>query len=304
VTVTYRQGSLADVRAAYDVFVPTTGDVERRLGMPDDHNRWLDEAFVADYWERRRSLFEHLTSAGEYFWLAEIDDDVVGYARAICHGGVRELTEFFVLPDHQGLGIGRELLARAFPPDDARHRVVLGTTDVNALARYLKAGVSPRFPIYHLYRTPEPIEIETDLTFAPAAAGPELLASVSEIDRTILGFAREAQHQFLLAQPDRHLFLLYRGGTVAGYGYLGNGTGPIALLDPSDFPAVLARAESEAAERGDADFGMSVPLINRDAVDYLLERGFQLEPFTVLLFSDQPFCRFENYIITSPDFFL
>jgi hypothetical protein len=36
----------------------------------------------------------------------------------------------------------------------------------------------------------------------------------------------------------------------------------------------------------------------------LLGRGFQLEPFTVLLMSDQPFGRFESYIISSPDFFL
>ena len=73
--VSYRQGSLADVRAAYDVFVATTADLEQRMGVPDDQNSWLDEAFAADYWQRRRPLFEHLTRTSEHFCLAEIDGD-------------------------------------------------------------------------------------------------------------------------------------------------------------------------------------------------------------------------------------
>jgi hypothetical protein len=133
---------------------------------------------------------------------------------------------------------------------------------------------------------------------------PETLAMIKEIDQAVLGFERDADHQFLLEQPDRHLYLIYRGDDVVGYAHLGRSTGPIALLDPVDFPAVLARAETEAAERGDADFGMSLPLINKSAVDHLVGRGFQLEPFTVLFMSDQPFGQFESYIISSPDFFL
>ena len=303
-SVTIRRGELADVESAYRVFVATTADLEQRMGVPDDQNSWLDEAFVDNYWQRRRSLFEHLTRTAESFWLAELDGEPVGYARATCHDGVRELTEFFVLPDRQGQGIGRDLLERAFPVNGARIRVIIGTTEVNALSRYLKAGVYPRFPIYYLFGPPRPVEIETNLTFTRASESTDTLAVIGEIDRVVLGFEREADHQFLLGQPDRRLYLISRGGESVGYAHLGKSTGPIALLDPADFPAVLARAETEAAERGDADFGMSLPLVNKSAVDHLLGRGFQLEPFTVLLFSNQPFGRFESYVISSPDFFL
>lgn len=303
-SIVFRRGDLEDVAAAYAVFVATTADLERRMGVPDENNSWLDEAYAADYWQRRRSLFEHLTTTGEHFWIADVEGKPVGYARATLHDGMRELTEFFVLPGHQGLGIGRGLLDRAFPVEGARRRAVIGTTEMNALTRYLKAGVYPRFPIYYLYRTPERVEIETDLTFTRAVDRTEVLDAIRDIDRSVLGFERDADHRFLLERSDRHLYLLSREGGNVGYAYLGKGTGPIALLDDADFPAVLSRAETEAAERGDADVGMSVPLINRAAVAYLLGRGFQIEPFTILLYSDEPFGRFESYILSSPDFFL
>ena len=67
---------------------------------------------------------------------------------------------------------------------------------------------------------------------------------------------------------------------------------------------MLARAETEAAARNADEFGVTLPLINRAAIDYLLGRGFQLDPYPILFFTDEPFGQFENYIISSPDFFL
>ncbi|MEW5987410.1 MAG: GNAT family N-acetyltransferase [Chloroflexota bacterium] len=299
---TYRPGTLADARAVYDVFVQTTADLEHRIGTPEGEKIWTDPASIADYWERRQTLFEHVARTAEQFWVAENEGQIIGYARSTLHDGVRELLEYFVLPGHQARGVGRELLARAFPAEGTRHRAIIATTDVRALVCYLKSGVYPRFPIYYLYRKPEPVKIETDLVFRSVTAGPETLSTIRAIDQAILGFARDADHKFLL--HDRPAYLFYRGDQVVGYGYFGKGTGPIALLNESDFPAVLARAEAEAAARNEEDFGMQVPLINRAAVDYLLRRSFQLEAFTVLFMSDHAFGKFENYILSSPPFFM
>jgi hypothetical protein len=114
-------------------------------------------------------------------------------------------------------------------------------------------------------------------------------------------FPQHADHEYLL--HDRQTYLYYhRGEQLTGYGYFGKATGPIALLDEADFPAVLARAETEADARHDDEFGMQLPLVNRAAVDHLLGQGFQLEPFTVLFMSDAPFGKFETYIVSSPPF--
>jgi hypothetical protein len=88
------------------------------------------------------------------------------------------------------------------------------------------------------------------------------------------------------------------------YGYVGARSGPFALLDASDFPAVLGHAENQAAVQGRDEFGLEVPMVNRAAVDHLLACGFRLDSFMALLMSDAPLGRFENYIATSPPFFM
>ncbi len=74
-------------------------------------------------------------------------------------------------------------------------------------------------------------------------------------------------------------------------------------LDADDFPAILAHAETEAALKG-TGFGVEVPTVNRVAVDYLLSRGYKLELFFEFFMADSPFGKFENYILTTPPFFV
>jgi hypothetical protein len=77
--------------------------------------------------------------------------------------GVRQLTEFFVMPAAQSSGVGKSLLEYAFPSDDARRRVIIATTDSRAVARYLKTGVYPRFPIYYFSTDAQKRKVKTDL---------------------------------------------------------------------------------------------------------------------------------------------
>ena len=104
--VRYREGTAADSRLAYDLFIPTIDDLATRTG---GNANSTSDALPSRAWERRRPLFEHLAATGDRWWFAE--DDVtgaaVGYARSILRDGVRELTEFFVLPGAQGQGVGR-----------------------------------------------------------------------------------------------------------------------------------------------------------------------------------------------------
>lgn len=301
-TITYRVGTPDDTPDIFEVFIRTLADLERREGTPDADNMWTDPAFIRGYREQRFPLFEHLASTADQFWIAERDHQVVAYARSTLHDGVRDLTEFFVLPAHQAEGVGRELLARAFPTEGARLRTIIATTDIRALSRYLKSGVSPRFPIYAFSGKPRPVDVTTDLTFEPVTPGPEALAALRSIDQEVLGLTRDADHAFLLG--DRRAHFYRRGGRTVGYGYGGNGTGPIALLEASDYPAVLAHAETESAARGETSFRMSVPLVNRAAAIHLLERGFRLEAFPLYLMSDEPFGTFDRYIMSSPPLFL
>jgi GNAT superfamily N-acetyltransferase len=299
-SLTFRPASLADSYTVYQIFEQAILDFSQRFGLTAITDG-RDPATLVELWQRRQPLFEHLARTADQFWLAEADGQAIGYARSILRGQVRELTEFFVLPGHQSAGVGRELLALALPQAGAAHRVIIATTDARALGRYLKAGVYARFPIYYFTRSPEAVTVTTDLTIEPVTASPEVIETLAAVDKTVLGHRRDEDHEWLLVQ--RQGYLYYRQQQPVGYGYTSPSTGPFALLHESDFPAILAHAESQAVEQGHS-FGVEAPLINRAAVDYLLSRGCQMEQFFAFFMSDAPFGRFENYLFTSPPFFM
>jgi GNAT superfamily N-acetyltransferase len=298
--ITYRPGTLDDSFTVYNIFLESMNDLSRRLGT-QAITGGDDPAVMKLLWESRRPLFDHLTETAEYFWLAEQAGQVIGYARSILRDGCRELTEYFVLPGHQSAGVGRELLERTFPDDGATHRSIVATIDPRAQARYLKTGVYPRFPIYYFERAPEPAPVSSDLTFEPFSESDQTFARLAQIDKAVLGYRRDIDHAWLMAHRDG--FLYCRDRKPVGYGYIGRQRGPFALLDPSDYPAVLAHAEAHAHALGLASFGVEVPLVNAAAIRHLLARGFKMDAFFAFFMCDHPFGKFENYIVTSPPFF-
>jgi len=297
----YRQGTLADSYQVFYLFEETLADLLQGMGFHEPTS-FSNPGQLEAMWNQRRSLYEHLALHAEHFWVAENAGTIVGFSRSILEDGVRELTEIFVQPGLQSSGVGRQLMERAFPGDGARLRSIIATPDPRAQARYLKAGIYPRFPVVYFGKPPEPIEIPTDLVFEQLSATPESLAQLEKLDLVVLGFKRTVTQTWLL--NDRQGYLYLRDGQPVGYGYLGISSGPFTLLEARDFPAILAHAETQVVQAGSDHFGMEVPLINRAAVDYLLKHGFRIEGFMTQFMSDEPFGNFERYILTSPPFFL
>ena len=294
--ITYRKGTMADAFAVYQVFTRSIMDLGARTNVMAITGG-SDPEILQSLWQRRKPLFDFLAETAAQFWVAEAESGIIGYARAIQHDGLWELTEFFVLPDQQSAGVGRELLGRVLPGPGTRYRVIIATLDERAMSRYLKAGVYARFPIKFFSRMAEKVEIETDLRIEPLRFDLHR-KGLEQVDREIIGHARTAVHQWILTTRTGHIYK--RGEQIVGYGYAG---GPFALLNENDYPAVLAHAESLAAEKGE-EFGVEVPLINKKALQYFLERRYQIDAFTVLFMSDEPFGRFENYLCISPIFFM
>jgi hypothetical protein len=181
--------------------------------------------------------------------------------------------------------------------------VIVATTDERALARYLKAGVYPRFPTCYLFGPAvAPAASADDLAAEPMAESAETLATLAGIDRDVIDCRRDVDHRWLLRE--RRGMLFRRDGRVVGYGYAGGASsGPFALLDEAHVPAAIAHAEADAVRAG-TQFGVEVPLVNRRALDYLLRQGYQMSGFITLMMSDAPFGHFERYLFTSPQFFL
>ena len=298
----YRPGTAADSQACFGVMEASIDDFGRRTGtIPND--TFGDPAA----WDTRRPLFEHLAATGESWWIAEDEatSQPVGYARTILRDGVRELTEFFVHPTAQAGGIGRELLDRTFPSEGARHRSIIATTDNRALARYLRAGLIPRLAMAGLQAAPRAVSVATDLTREPIDPASSPLADLATIDRALLDLRRDEDHRWLAGQ--RPGWLYRRDGVPVAYAYHPSAPswgGPIAALDATDLPVLLADAESAAAAAGHDLVTFDLPLVARTAVDHLLSRGFRVDPFLMLFFSDGPVDGMDRYVVTSPPFFL
>ena len=299
-SIIYRRGTLDDSQNTFDVFRQSMRELGDRLsGMPVRGGD--DPQVIQNLWARRQSLFEHLARTSDNFWVAEQDGKVIGFARSILRDGVRQLTEFFVLPECQSAGVGRELLARAFPVDGADHRFITATIDRRAIQRYLKAKVYPLFPCYAFSRPAEKVNLKTDLTIEHITPSAQAMGELIRIDDAILGFHREAEHAWLI--ESRQGYFYRRDNAIVGYGYLGEHNGPFASLDANDFPAILAHAETEAVLKA-TEFSVKVPMVNRAAIDYLLSRNCKLKSFFEFFMADSAFGKFENYVLTSPPFFV
>ncbi len=298
-TITYRAGTLEDSHDVFQIFVKTIMDYSERMNVMAITGG-NDPEVIESLWQKRRPMFEFLAESASQFWVAEKDGEIIAYARSIEHDGLQELTEFFVSPQQQSAGVGGELLSHAFPQSDARYRTIIATLDERALYRYMKLGVYGRFPLKYFYRKAEKVDVETDLQIEPMQLESQLEA-INKIDQEILGHTRGHLHRWIAASRDG--FVYRRNEEVVGYGYVGSGHGPFTVLDEDDFPAVLAHAESLMAEKG-KDFGAEAPLINTKAIQYFIERRYQIDSFSAIFMSNVPFGRFENYLCFSPEFFM
>ena len=246
-SITYRKGTIEDSHTVFQIFVRTLMDYSERMNVMAITGG-NDSQVLESLWNLRKPMFEYLANDAAQFWLAENDGEIIAYARSIEHDGMQELTEFFVSPHQQSSGVGRELLSRAFPKSEARYRTIIATLDERALYRYMKLGVYGRFPLKYFYRKAEKVGVETGLKIEPMQL--ELhLDDINKIDQEILNHTREHQHQWVATT--RSGFVYKRDEKIVGYGYVGSSSGPFAVLDENDFPAVLAHAESFMAERGE-----------------------------------------------------
>ena len=301
VAVTIRPGDPADSRAVFDVFLPAVNDLARRLGSPWDPQ-------PEELWARLEPMFAMLADEAAEWWVAEASDtgSVIGHARSIERDGLFELSEFFVLPERQAAGIGRQLLERAFPAERGEVRAIIATTDARAQARYYAAGTAARFPILSLTGPPG---VATgagplDGTLEAQPATPDDIGPMNELERSVLGFARGREFGCLFVHRDG--FVYRRRARLAGYAFIGprGGIGPVAAAEPADLPGMLDHLERMAADRQLAELTVDVPGPNEAALRHLIARRLKIDSSLTLFMSSRPFGQFDRFIGFSPPFVL
>jgi GNAT superfamily N-acetyltransferase len=137
------------------------------------------------------SYVGHLLRHGTVL-VAETDGRVSGWGATVTTPVGVLLTDLFVDPAWQGMGIGRQILARLWPDNSAPGRFTFSSRHTPALPLYVRAGLLPRWPL--LYLTGEPDRTMPD--FAVSRTNPEDAAAA---DGQLTGGAdRRADYQHWL----------------------------------------------------------------------------------------------------------
>ena len=265
-------------------------------------------------------LFVHLQSTDpDRFIVATVPEPdgerVIAFASAIVRERLWYLSMLFVLPEFQGAGMGRELLARVATDDDEGVRAT-ATDSAQPISNALYAlyDIVPRMPLLSLTglpRRPEafgelpagivPIAFEEITDGGPGGQGHQMLVdAIDGLDRELLGVAHPLDHRFLRSEARRGW--LYRGpdGTPVGYGYAGEAgrVGPVATRDEALLAPILGHLTTAVVPRG--AFALWIGGAADRALVPALQAGFRLEQFPVLVCWDRPFADFSRYLPISP----
>lgn len=305
VAAAYRRTVPADLPGAYRVFRRSLFDYLYRTGQVDAAT--ASDPPIESGWATQRGWMEHLSATAAEDWVAEGQDgEVIGWAQSIERDGLLELTLFFVDPRAQARGIGRGLLDRAFPRGRGSARAIVATQDPRALSLYLRYDVRYVGTSVDLLGRPTAISVPTDLAIERLDADdePSATMAIAGIERALLGHTRDEDTRFLL--KDRPAWLARRGKVVVGFafGASGSNTGPVAALEPSDLPALLGVVETDAAGRALDEIGFTVPMTNATAMEHLLARRFQIDPFYTFILASDTNLRLDRWILTGPAFIL
>jgi GNAT superfamily N-acetyltransferase len=308
--LTFRPGGRGDLAQTFALSERAVHDVAARHGALDSAAPPTD-ADIRRRWRRQRPLIEFIAAQpGGTYCICEGGDGPVGYARVVRFGDVEELTELMIDPEHQGRGIGRALLERAWPGDPSPDlgRLVVATGAPADLSLYTTFGVMPVAGHWHMrHRAEEYLERrsrETDVT-EPAVhvlKADRATAEWQRLEPEAIGHERPAVHDFFgrertcLATVDDASGQASALCWVSGDGEIG----PAVGRRPADLvPVVLAALDRVAMTQEPTYLGVFASSIAWWLLRRLRGLGFRVHwPGWVM--SSEPMPGLDRYLPTRP----
>jgi GNAT superfamily N-acetyltransferase len=206
-------------------------DPEPELRPPERGERWI---------ARTRHLLA--TDPGGC-WVAEVDGEVLGVAVSFVREKLWLLASYAVVPEAQGLGLGKALLAPALDHGRGCLRGMLhASTDPRALRRYHDAGFRLH-PQMFLRGTPDRSAIPVVDRVREGSAGD--IDLMNSVDRRTRGAAHGPDHEVLLEQLR---LVVSDTPTGQGYAYVDHGVALLAATDRRTASRLLWEALASSDE--------------------------------------------------------
>jgi GNAT superfamily N-acetyltransferase len=237
------------------------------------------------------------------YFCAVAEGQIRGMVSALVRGPVWYLSMFFVLPGDQSRGLGRALLEPALAYGEARGtqvRCTLATLDPRAQARYVMAGMAPRWPIYRLDGDAAAVtRLEARVGLDPRErALPCDPAAAETLTAEVFGHGRAADLAHCRSDGGAAV-AIERGGEVVAFAYRrGARIGPAAGRDETALVQAVAAAAAAGASGG-GSVTMRVPGACTSLLEALVSCGFRIGDPTLFMAS-RLFGRPELYLPSGP----
>jgi ribosomal protein S18 acetylase RimI-like enzyme len=283
-----------DLEEVWRVHVAASNDLMERRGRPAA--RPADAPVASD----ARAV---LASDPDGYFCAVEGGQIRGMVSALVRGGVWYLSMFFVLPGDQGRGLGRALLERALAYGEARGtelRCTWATLDPRAQARYIVAGMAPRWPIYRLDADAAAVaRLEARVGLDPRRREPPCEPGAAErLTAEVFGHDRTGDLAHWRGDGGTTV-AIERGGEVAAFAYRrGERIGPAAGRDETALLQAVAAAAATGAG-GEGSVTMRVPGACASLLEALTGCGFRIGDPTLFMAS-RLFGRPELYLPSGP----
>ena len=315
VQIRYRQAEEADLPRAHDVFRAALNAYLVPAGQPP---------IPAD--DRQSPVYLHLLEHdAERFWVAEtvVEEltggdtgtlgvggrQVVGWGCGLVRGDWWFLSNLFVLPEAQGLGVGTMLfdLAGTGAPAPAVRATVTDSLQPASNNLYGRRGMLPREILIGFEGPSRGSDASVGLgTLEPEPLTPASVPALREIDSAVSGVDRSVDHRFYLTESGRYGFLFRRHGRPAGYvmvrqdGWIG----PVAAVREQDMETVTAAGIADLSRRGVAEkLRAGVLARSEGAQRAFWGAGLRFSGTPGLLLASRPWGHLDRYIPASYGFF-
>jgi len=289
--VTFRPAEAADLPALFPVFRAALNSYLEPAGQP----------LLPDEDDQQPGYRRFLEHDAERFWVAERDGALVAYGNGLLRGYWWFLSNLFVLPAAQGLGVGGRLLELAATGAPARAVRATITDSIQPVSNtlYARRGMLPREVLVGFTGRPrEDLERPRLGRLQPEPLTVTAVSELSVIDAAASGVDRTVDHEFYLGVGGRRGWLFRRGGRAVAYAMVRKDgwVGPLAALRAADVEPVTRFALAELVEEGAEKIKAGVTGRCEGAQRAFWDAGLVFSESAGLLLSSRPFGHLDCYL--------
>jgi GNAT superfamily N-acetyltransferase len=188
-TILYRKAKTEDMDSASKVFAEAIDDLDKKHGFFEGPTNPLPPNPLYPFM---------LSKVPDAFWVAEENGVIVGYSISWVRGSFWFLMDLFILPSHQGKGVGRSLIEKTrecWQGVKITNRALITLAyNPSSISLYTRFGMYPREPLYFAKAPPDVIRKHAQhdykkLDFQITTNYRKVAGLLGRIDRKVLGFS-------------------------------------------------------------------------------------------------------------------